>query len=297
MYMRPDEYESARLAVAASLRALERSLADLSEALLHRPAWASAPPGIATPALQVACDAYTAIDLGPQDAPNQSVVALGVVGVDRDCLRLAERVNECKAALREVCAPLQRVRRRVPVKGGGTESIPVVRAMLRSIQRSEVNLLAAYRRLPILGAQPQSIAYTRAKTRAVYRKTIGEIGDLLQTNDSPAAIRDRARLAGLRASETHLALVRDHYENIRANVVYAGLDRRGRGRIMISAELPILYLQRTGSEPPRISYPEPAGSEAKPPRKPRQSKIEPDPWLESLPVHRYLPGAPTARRR
>ena len=122
-----------------------------------------------------------------------------MVGVDRDCLRLAERVNDCKAALREVCAPLQRVRRRVPVKGGGTESIPVVRAMLRSIQRSEVNLLAAYRRLPILGAPPQSIAYTRAKTRAVYRKTIAEIGDLLQTNDSPAAIRDRARLAGLRA--------------------------------------------------------------------------------------------------
>ena len=87
-----------------------------------------------------------------------ALVALGVVGVDRDCLRLAERVNECKAALREVCAPLQRVRRRVPVKGGGTESIPVVRAMLRSIQRSEVNLLAAYRRLPILGAPPQSIA-------------------------------------------------------------------------------------------------------------------------------------------
>ena len=113
----------------------------------------------------------------------------------------------------------------------------------------------------------------------------------------PAAIRDRARLAGLRASETHLALVRDHYENIRANVVYAGLDRRGRGRVMISAELPILYLKRMGSEPPRISYPEPAGSEAKPPRKPRQSKIEPEPWLESLPVHRYLPGATAGRRR
>ena len=131
----------------------------------------------------------------------------------------------------------------------------------------------------------------------------GEVFELQQQIECvAAAVRGERPLhadgrAGLRASETHLALVRDHYENIRANVVYAGLDRRGRGRIMISAELPILYLQRTGSEPPRISYPEPAGSEAKPPRKPRQSKIEPEPWLESLPVHRYLPGATAGRRR
>jgi hypothetical protein len=66
---------------------------------------------------------------------------------------------------------------------------------------------------------------------------------------------------------------------------------------MISAELPILYWHKPDSEPPKISYPDTPEADSKPPRKARQSKIEPDPWLESLPVHRYLPGASAPRRR
>jgi hypothetical protein len=57
----------------------------------------------------------------------------------------------------------------------------------------------------------------------------------------PAALADRARLETLDRPETHLALVKSRYQNIRANVLYAPLDQRGRGRIQISAELPLLY--------------------------------------------------------
>ncbi len=295
MYMLPDEYEQVRLRVAAGVRALERALSELTTALSHRETWICGQAATERANRQAICDAYATIDLGMEDAPNQSVVVLGAAAVDRTVLKLAEQVNQLKAELRTECAPLQRIRRRVPRKEGGTEAIPVVRAILRSIQRSELNLLAAYRKIPILGAQPISIAYTRARTRAVYRKTVAQIGDLLQQSDAPAAVRDRARLEGLRASETHLALVRDHYENIRANIVYDGLDRRGRGRIMISAELPILFLQKTGAAPPRIQFPEDVADGGKPARKPRRSLIEPEPWLESLPVHRY--NAPTTRTR
>lgn len=295
MYMRPDEYEQSRLRVAGALRALERALADLTAALTHDDLWVWGQAGGDRANRQALCDAYATIDLGVSDAPNQSVVVLGAAAVDRPILKLAEHINALKAELRAVCAPLQRIRRRVPRKEGGTEAIPVVRAILRSIQRSDLNLLAAYRKIPILGAQPASIAYTRARTRAVYRKSVAQIGDLLQASDAPAALRDRARLAELRAQETHLALVRDHYDNIRANVVYDGLDRRGRGRVMIAAELPILFLLKSGASPPRIQFPEDDPDGAKPARKPRQSRITPEPWLESLPVHRYLP-APAATR-
>lgn len=34
--------------------------------------------------------------------------------------------------------------------------------ILRNIQRSDLNLLAAYRKIPILGAAPTTITYTRA---------------------------------------------------------------------------------------------------------------------------------------
>ncbi len=292
MYMLPVEYEIARLAVASRVRALERALADLSAALLHRKAWVTGTSASAEKNLQRVCDAYSVIDLQIDDTPNQSIVVLGAIGVDRDCLRLAERINTLKTELREECAPLQRIRRRVPLKSGGTEAIPVVRAILRSIQRSDLNLLAAYRKIPVLGATPVSITYTRARTRAVYRKTIADIGNLLQQSDAPAAIRDRSKLGELRAAETHLALVRDHYENIRANIVYGGLDRRGRGRIMISAELPVMFLHKAGQPPPRVQFPVTAEDADKRPRKARRSMISPEPWLETLPVHRYLPRQP-----
>jgi hypothetical protein len=37
------------------------------------------------------------------------------------------------------------------------------------------------------------------------------------------------------------ARVKERYQNIRANVLYTRLDPKGRGRIQISAELPLIY--------------------------------------------------------
>ena len=46
---------------------------------------------------------------------------------------LAAEVNEAKAALKAVCVPLQRVRRRVAERGGGTRSLPLIRVILRTL--------------------------------------------------------------------------------------------------------------------------------------------------------------------
>jgi hypothetical protein len=58
----------------------------------------------------------------------------------------------------------------------------------------------------------------------VYRKTAEEIAEMLQILNSPAAIADREQLAALDRRVTHLALVKDRYQNIRANILYARLD-------------------------------------------------------------------------
>jgi hypothetical protein len=36
-------------------------------------------------------------------------------------------------------------------------------------------------------------------------------------------------------------LTKPHYDNIRANITYSRLDSRGRGRVQLAAELPLLY--------------------------------------------------------
>jgi len=93
-------------------------------------------------------------------------------------------------------------------------------------------------------------------------------------------------LSTLDRHETHLALVRYHYQNIRANVLYARLDPKGRGRIQISAELPLLYATGRHSETPEVRFPADADGPPKPKRT-RESKIEPGSFLRSLPVYRY----------
>jgi hypothetical protein len=188
----------------------------------------------------------------------------------------------------------------MPVKdrqgGRVVKSLPLVRVILRELQRSDVNLLAAYRKIPILTGRIARVAYTRALTRAVYRKHRDEIAALVETSGRPSTEDDRAKLAGLSSRETHLALVKERYTNVRANVWFHGLDSRSRGRVMVAAELPLLYPLGRSREIPEIRYPstdECAPTEARH----RSGKLEPHPFLATLPVYRYLPAVRTAGRR
>ena len=133
-----------------------------------------------------------------------------------------------------------------------------MRVILRELQRSDLSLLAAYRQIPRLTGRVERVAYTRARTRAVYRKDRAALLVLLQAQDRPGTDDDIARFKRLPAQETHLALVKEHYSNVRANVWFDGLDRRNRGRVMVSAELPLLYpLGRSKSLPDILNTPRP----------------------------------------
>ena len=272
--------------IAKALTSLETALERLTEALSHRPVIAyidgtSGDHG----AIRRACEAYSAIDYEMDDEIGDSVVCLGVIGAPSDVLKRAQAVNAAKAALETLFVPLQRVRIRVPVKGSQTKAIPALRVILRHIQRSDLNVNAAYRKIPILSVPPKTVTYTRANTRNVYRKTVDEIADMLSHVSSPAASADRERLELLDRRTTHLALVRHRYQNIRANILYARLDPKGRGRIQISAELPLIYATGRHAEPPQVTFPTNADDTL--PRRTRASKLEAEPWLRCLPVYRY----------
>ena len=281
------ELTQLRAQVATTLKALEASIDELVNALAHSGAIVLLEDASDSDPLRRACEAYAAIDYRMDDEVGSSVVCLGAISANAQILKRALAVNALKAEFKALCAPLYQVRIRVPVKGAPspTKAISAIRVILRNIQRSDLNLLAAYRKIPILDAPPASITYTRAYTRAVYRKSIDEIFNLLTTSERQGASADRARLETLPPRETHLALVKERYQNIRANVLYARMDARGRGRMQIAAELPILYSQGR-SAAPEIRFPPPA-DEARVPRRIRESKIEAAPFLESLPVYRY----------
>jgi hypothetical protein len=274
--------------VAAALKNLERRIAAFTDALAHSDALITLDSN-PTSAPRRACEAYAAIDYQTHEDAETSLVCLGVIGTNAEILRKAQAVNKAKEEFKAICAPLHRIQIRIPVKEKKTptEAMSAMRVILRNIQRSDLNLLAAYRNIPILDAPPKTVTYTRANTRAVYRKTVEEIADLLQNLNSPAAIADRELLATLNRRVTHVALVKDYYQNIRANVLYARLDPKGRGRIQISAELPLIYATGRRTEPSKVIFPTDADDSTEPKRT-RASKLEAKPYLSSLPVYRYL---------
>ena len=277
---------SRRPEIANALSKLETAIARLVDALSHRPVIANINGATDGSAIRRACEAYSAINYEMEDEIGDSVVCLGVIGVSAEILKQAQAVNAAKAELKALFAPLQRVRTRVPVKGSQTKAIPALRIILRSIQRSDLNVNAAYRKIPMLAAPPATVTYTRANTRSVYRKTVDEIAAMLTNIHSSTAAADRERLAALDRHITHLALVRFRYENIRANVLYSRLDLKGRGRIQISAELPLIYATGRRSEPPEVHFPAEIDTPTKPKRT-RRSNLEAEPLLSSLPVYRY----------
>jgi hypothetical protein len=272
--------------IAKALLTLETALERLTDALSHRPVIANI-DGTTTMsgAIRRACEAYSAINYEMEDEVGDSVVCLGIICAPSDVVQRALAVNTAKAALKALFAPLQRVRIRVPVKDSQTKAIPALRVILRHIQRSDLNVNAAYRKVPILAVPPAAVTYTRANTRSVYRKTVDQIADMLSNVSSPAAIADRERLATLDRRTTHLALVRYRYENIRANILYARLDSKGRGRIQIAAELPIIYATGRRTESPEIHFLDDTDSSK--PQRTRASRLEPQAFLRSLPVYRY----------
>jgi hypothetical protein len=278
-----------RQEIAKELVALESAIERLVSALSHSRVSVQVEDATTDrSATRRICDAYSTIDYQMDDDINQSPVCLGVIGVNADTLKRAQAVNAAKAKFKALCTPLQGIRIRIPVKGERTptKAIPAIRVLLRNIQRSDLNLLAAYRKIPILAAPPASVTYTRANTRAVYRKTVDEIADMLANLHSPTAIADREHLNSLDRRVTHLALVKDRYPNIRANVLYSRLDSRGRGRIQISAELPLMYATGRHHRPPEFHFPVETETENQLQRT-RESKLEPEPFLSALPVYRY----------
>jgi hypothetical protein len=94
-------------------------------------------------------------------------------------------------------------------------------------------------------------------------------------------------LQRLTERETHLALVKERCTNVRANVWFNGLDARNRGRVQVSAELPLLYPFGRSKEIPEIKYPAAAEEGAALASRQRTGKLETEPFLDTLPVYRY----------
>jgi hypothetical protein len=113
---------------------------------------------------------------------------------------------------------------------------------------------------------------------------------MLTLMEGPRAAADRAKLSSLGPKDKHLALTKAHNNNIRANITYSRLDSRGRGRVQLAAEIPLLYTAGRWPTPPEVNYPSSVDELGDQPRRIRQSELEPEPFLQSIPAYRFIHG-------
>ncbi len=310
--------------IAARLRDVERRVADFSQELraatgtakselpvrpvvvyepVTRPDSSSREPWIVRfkslrteSSRRAAADAYQQIEYRESDAVNQSVKCYGVVGVPRRLIHQAKRINRAKDELREAIAPVANRRIRIPGKDATGKRTVLVRELttviLRQIQSSSVNLLAAYRELPIIDEPVDELSFMLTRTRSVPRQTVHWLRGKLGADPSPLAIADLDRLANLDANE-YLVCPKAYYLRMRAHVFMRRLvhhpkkaNERIRARRIISADLPILIPMTATTPDPIIIEPKPAATGRRHP----PSRIEAEKTVESLHFYRMRPA-------
>lgn len=279
-------------AVANSLNNVDLALEALSAVMVPGSLWATVEGASSTPeALKAILDSCRTIDIPGGASSPPPAGCLGVIAGDAKTVSAVETVNQAKATFREIVAAVRPQRQRIPKSRTAFPNQPTfvqtIRLILSEIGRADLNLLAAYRRFPILVGQPRQVFFCRPGSRSVYKLNRNEILQSLSRIDHPAAGTDWERLHALPQEETHLALVRAHYEHTRANVLFDGFDKHGRHRMMVCCELPIVYTVNHRAALPIVKYPMR--------RKRRESTVAArigmvckERFLESLPVHRYL---------
>ena len=237
-----------------------------------------------------AIEAFLQIEYGMADEVNQSIKCQGALGVRKRLISDALIINRAKSELKDALRAVAGKRVRVAVKDRrgyrGVEMKELSNVVLRRIQSSSINLLAAYRDIPLLEETPYSIRMMLTRTRSVPRKTAAALLALLAGRDDALAAADRERLQALDPKE-YLVSPKERYPRMRAHVFYRRLDESGQAvRQIVMAELPILYPIRRGTRPPDVSKPAVRQNSRKHP----VSYIESEEYVKTLHFRRVKAG-------
>lgn len=215
----------------------------------------------------------------------ETMTCPGIVGASSETLLAAHACNTAKDNFKAAVLALKncgRIEAKDAMADLHRRWEPVAEAM-RRMGAARLNLKQAYRHIPLLEQCPIKIGFTWSKQgRVIQRTSTATALRLLEHRVETPQIRlEQQRLREISSNEP-LARVRSVCPHLRANIVFA---EPGTRRLM-QAPLPILVpLQRGERLPEFVSVsPEPPAN----PRLRRSDvRIEDEPFLPSIRVHRY----------
>ncbi len=221
----------------------------------------------------------------------ETLTCPGIVGASLDTLATAQACNAAKDEFKVAVLALKALGR-LETNGAMADlhqRWETVAVAMRRMGAARLNLKQAYRHIPLLERRPLKIGFTWSKQgRVIQRTSVAEARRLLEQRvETPQVQLELQRLVELGGDEP-LARVRGVCPHLRANIVFAGLEREVSRRLM-QTPLPILVPLRRGERLPEFVAVTPD-----PPVSPRlrraDVRIEDEPFLPSVRVHRYRAG-------
>lgn len=219
----------------------------------------------------------------------ETLTCPGIVGASPETLIAAHACNAAKDDFKQAVLALKTLGR-IEANAAMTDlhhrQEPVAAAM-RRMGAARLNLKQAYRHLPLLEQWPLKIGFTWSKQgRVIQRTSVTAARRLLEQRVETPQIRlELQRLTEVPVDEM-LARVRGVCPHLRANIVFADHQGTGVRRRLMQVPLPVLIPLRHDERLPEFVpvAPEPVAS----PRLRRADvRIEDEPFLPSIRIHRY----------
>ena len=219
----------------------------------------------------------------------ETLTCPGIVGASLDTLATAHACNTAKDEFKAAVLALKALGR--TETNGAMADLhrrwETVAVAMRRMGAARLNLKQAYRHIPLLERRPLKIGFTWSKQgRVIQRTSVATARRLLEQRVKTPQIRwELQRLAEIGGDEP-LARVRGVCPHLRANIVFAELERVGVSRRLMQTPLPILVPLRRGERLPEF-----VAVTLDPPVNPRlrraDVRIEDESFLPSVRVHRY----------
>ncbi len=212
----------------------------------------------------------------------------GIIGASPATIEKAQVLNEVKASFKTAVLELKRLAKsenRQLVNDLHARSLSI-NTLMRQFGAARLNLKEAYRRVPILPQTPLRVGFTWSQFgRVIQRMTLTEVREMLENRrNTPQVLADREKLAEIVQDEP-FARIRPVRPHLRANVMYPSAEG-STFRKLIQTPVPVIL-------PLSIHQPLPdyLDAPADPPmiqrNQRRDARIENEPFLPSLRIHRY----------
>lgn len=244
---------------------------------------------------KLAADAYAKLTYDDDDKTNKSIKCYGIVGAPMRLIKLAQQVNQAKDEFKDAIAPISNRRMHVGTTDVDGKPKKLTRELstlvLRQIQRSDVNLLAAYRHIPVVTEAVDEFRFMYVQTRSIARKTVQQLIDKLDVDPGATALEDLQRLRGLERDE-FLVRAGEYYNRMRVRIVYPRRvpvkkypHRTIKAYEIRHAELPLLFPMTHKVRRPTVLLPKFKELD----RKARPQQMEDELFVMSLRFRRMKP--------